>query len=227
MIKKYILIIFVTILTLSCELLEEAPTAKIVSSDTSVVNTAIELDGTASSDTGGKALSYKWELINKPVGSYLNFRMTTSDTLSKIRVTPELVGVYTFKLTVDNGYKTHSVTKEINVTYSDLKEITSSIFINIDMDSSWYQSGISSDMKTYILVESVDASSSYLIEPILGALSYKYEIGLPDNSYNITCFTDKDYNKIFSSTTDLWGKITNIDIPTANGRDYFITISQQ
>jgi len=76
-----------------------------------LVGSEVTLDGSASSDADGDALSYTWKLINGP---YTDIALTNSSTLS---FTPKEAGQFEFSLTVSDGKETGSTDNVfVNVT---------------------------------------------------------------------------------------------------------------
>ena len=88
------------------------PIARITATPT-VANlyTRIALDGSQSSDTDGDTLSYSWSLILRPTGSTAQLQNTTG---THSALTAEKAGVYTVRLTVDDGKNT--ATSDTNIT---------------------------------------------------------------------------------------------------------------
>ena len=80
----------------------------------SVVLGAVTLDGSASSDANGDALTYKWALLNKPTNSTATLSSTTS---AKPTFTADIAGVYVFTLQVNDG-KVDSAVATVSVTAS-------------------------------------------------------------------------------------------------------------
>ncbi len=77
-----------------------APIANAGNAQHATVGTAIQLDGSASSDPGGATLTYAWALISKPVGSAAAL---SSSTAQKPSFTPDVTGDYVIELAVANG----------------------------------------------------------------------------------------------------------------------------
>lgn len=65
-----------------------------------LVGEQIDLDGSKSSDDGGRALTYSWSFDGKPDGSTANLLNASS---AKPGFVPDKVGMYTVRLTVSNG----------------------------------------------------------------------------------------------------------------------------
>ncbi len=78
----------------------QPPTAQIAAPAAVTVRTPVTFDGTGSKDPDGQALTYRWELVAKPVGS----EASLSDiTTPKAAITPDVPGAYTVRLTVSDG----------------------------------------------------------------------------------------------------------------------------
>ena len=77
-----------------------APIANAGSDQTVNMNTSVTLDGTASVDLNGNALTYAWTLTSKPNGSSAAL---SSSTASKPTFTADVAGVYIASLVVNNG----------------------------------------------------------------------------------------------------------------------------
>ena len=80
----------------------------------SVVLGTITLDGSASSDANGDALTYKWVLLNKPTNSNAALSSTTS---AKPTFNADIAGVYVFTLQVNDG-KVDSSVATVSITAS-------------------------------------------------------------------------------------------------------------
>lgn len=70
-----------------------------------LVNTEVTLDGSASSDADGDLLSYHWQFVSKPDGSEASLQNERS---VDARFTPDQVGNYVLRLTVDDGIDSDS-----------------------------------------------------------------------------------------------------------------------
>jgi hypothetical protein len=63
-----------------------------------VVNTAVVLDGTASTDANRDTLSYQWQMVAKPASS--TTATLTNATQALAGFTPDVLGTYVFSLVV-------------------------------------------------------------------------------------------------------------------------------
>ncbi len=88
------------------------PLAHISSVSKTFIGTVVTLDGSGSSDGNQDALTYRWSFVSKPFGSSATLS-TPSDV--KPYFTPDLAGLYLFKLVVNDG-KVNSSTATITVT---------------------------------------------------------------------------------------------------------------
>lgn len=67
-----------------------------------IIGDVAQLDGSASSDPKGKAITYKWEVIGSPEG--VTVTLTNPETATPT-LNPTVEGIYRIELTVDNGKK--------------------------------------------------------------------------------------------------------------------------
>lgn len=78
-----------------------APTADAGPPLTATLGSSVMLDGTASTDPQGRALTYSWYVIGPAQGS--NLSTIPSPTSSRTAFVPDVAGVYVIGLTVSNG----------------------------------------------------------------------------------------------------------------------------
>ena len=91
-----------------------APVANAGANQTVAVNTLTSLDGSASSDANGDALSYAWSLSSTPSGSTATL---SSGTSAQPSFTPDVAGTYTASLIVNDG-KLSSPAATVSITVS-------------------------------------------------------------------------------------------------------------
>ena len=92
-----------------------APTAAAGPDMTVSAKIDVQLDGTASSDPDGDAITYAWSFAFVPSGSMAAF---DDDTAAQPQFTPDVAGDYTIELVVSDGTETSS-TDEIVITAAD------------------------------------------------------------------------------------------------------------
>jgi len=81
-------------------ILNTAPSAIAGSDRNGVINTQVNLDGSASLDVNGDTLNYGWSVLTAPSGSTATL---VDPTLAKARFTPDVVGDYTVQLEVKDS----------------------------------------------------------------------------------------------------------------------------
>jgi RHS repeat-associated protein len=91
------------------------PVANAGPSQSAIVNSTVQLDGTASLDPSNLPLSYFWSLTSVPSGSTAVLSGATS---AKPTFVPDLLGVYQVQLVVNNGFE-NSVPATTQVTVND------------------------------------------------------------------------------------------------------------
>jgi hypothetical protein len=89
-----------------------APTANPGPSQNVVVGAVVSMDGSASKDSDGGSLTFKWTLIGKPIGSAASL---TNPTYPNPKFTADLAGNYVVSLVVNDG-KTNSTVATVSVT---------------------------------------------------------------------------------------------------------------
>jgi hypothetical protein len=77
------------------------PAANAGASQSVVVGQVVTIDGTASSDANGDALTYSWSLISFPEGS---LSVITNPTYDITTIIPDLPGTYVVQLIVNDGF---------------------------------------------------------------------------------------------------------------------------
>ena len=92
-----------------------APTADAGVDQSIHIGNAVTLDATGSGDADGNTLTYNWSIISKPVSSSLTI---TDQTLATLLITPDVIGSYSFLLSVSDGYAV--VTDSIQVIVHNL-----------------------------------------------------------------------------------------------------------
>ncbi|WNO10729.1 PKD domain-containing protein [Teredinibacter sp. KSP-S5-2] len=91
-----------------------APVANAGADQSALINSTVNLDGSASSDPDGDLLQYQWNLISQPEGSGASLVGNTSVSPSFV---PDVVGTYVVELRVNDGVLTSDAdTTTITVT---------------------------------------------------------------------------------------------------------------
>jgi hypothetical protein len=80
-----------------------------------LVGFTTSLDGSASKDPAGRALSYKWRFAGVPQGSKVNDGSLSAATSAQTTFEPDLGGTYTITLRVQAGDDVNEVTKAVEV----------------------------------------------------------------------------------------------------------------
>jgi len=89
-----------------------APTANPGPSQNVVVGAVVSMDGSASKDSDGGSLTFKWTLIGRPIGSAASL---TNPTYPNPKFTADLAGNYVVSLVVSDG-KADSTVATVSVT---------------------------------------------------------------------------------------------------------------
>jgi PKD domain len=100
------------LVTVTAGLGNVAPVARFGVDQTTIPGATVHVDGSASSDANGDALTYRWAFVTRPAGSTAALAEPTADST---RFVPDLVGTYTLSLTVSDGQLT-SVASPLTVT---------------------------------------------------------------------------------------------------------------
>lgn len=100
-----------------------APNATIHADATGQRGVAVTLDGTASSDPDGDALTYTWTLSSRPSGSTAAITSANQATASFV---PDRTGSYTVQLTVSDGDENASATHTMTIDVQSLSGTISS-----------------------------------------------------------------------------------------------------
>jgi len=87
------------------------PVASAAAPQTATVNGVVTLDGSASSDVNGDALSYAWTITGKPAGSTAAL---ANATLAKATLIVDVAGTYTATLLVSDGKPNGSNTSTVS-----------------------------------------------------------------------------------------------------------------
>jgi len=96
------------------------PLARAGSDQSVIVTSVVSLDGTASTDAEGDALSYSWTLIARPADSAA---LLSAATTSRPQFTADKPGTYSISLSVSDG-KLISLTSTVNITAVAAPQIT-------------------------------------------------------------------------------------------------------
>jgi hypothetical protein len=78
-----------------------APIANAGSNQSAMVGATVTLNGSKSTDTDGKPLSYKWSMVSAPSGSKAAIANPTAQTASFV---PDLPGTFVVQLIVNDGF---------------------------------------------------------------------------------------------------------------------------
>jgi hypothetical protein len=109
--------------TVTASVVNAAPVAN-AGTNQSVILGTVTLDGSASSDANGDAITYKWTLLNKPTNSNAALSSATS---AKPTFTADIAGVYVFSLQVNDGKVDSAVTTvSVNASAANVAPVANS-----------------------------------------------------------------------------------------------------
>jgi transcription elongation GreA/GreB family factor len=151
-----------------------APTANPGPSQNVLVGSVVNMDGSASKDSDGGTLTFKWTLIGKPIGSAATL---TNPGYPNPKFTADLAGNYVLSLVVNDG-KIDSAITSVSVTASTAnaapvanagnnQNVTIGSTVTLDGTTS---SDANNDSLTYKwTLQSKPSNSSAVISPITSA----------------------------------------------------------
>jgi hypothetical protein len=113
--------------TIRSKNIQVAPVAKAGKNQSLALGALVTLDGTASGDANGDALTYAWTLTSKPPGSNAAL---SSATASKPTFTADVAGTYVFSLVV-NDSKVSSNSGTVNITVSPTPTYIGEYFVEV------------------------------------------------------------------------------------------------
>jgi thioesterase domain-containing protein len=96
------------------------PVADAGAAQSILVSSAVALDGSRSSDANGDVLSYAWTLTEKPAGSAATLANATS---AKTGFSPDVAGVYTATLVVNDGRANGTNAATVRITASAINVV--------------------------------------------------------------------------------------------------------
>ena len=92
-------------------ILNSPPIANSGPNKSTVIGSLVTFDGSASSDANGDNLTYNWSILSSPSGSSATLASSTSNQPT---FTPDVLGDYTFQLSVDDGIASDIDTLQLN-----------------------------------------------------------------------------------------------------------------
>jgi hypothetical protein len=123
------------------------------------VGQVVTLDGSASSESGGKPLEYQWTIVRKPAKSTITL---TDPTSFKPTFKPDEVGEYEFELAVTTS-PTDKATDRVVVTASAAEPLA--ISSNITVKTNLVDRILNPDLPDYIVTKSIDVNHELTINP--------------------------------------------------------------
>lgn len=88
------------LVTITAGLGNVAPVARVGVDQATIPGATVSVDGSASSDANGDALSFRWTFTDRPAGSSAALADATAESTTFV---PDLVGTYTLSLQVSDG----------------------------------------------------------------------------------------------------------------------------
>lgn len=102
------------------------PVASAGAAESASINTVVNLDGSKSSDANGDVLSYAWTVTDRPAGSNVALATPTSAKASFI---PDVAGVYTATLVVNDGRPNGTSSTTVSITATAVNVVGPGQFI--------------------------------------------------------------------------------------------------
>ncbi|GAB2576865.1 hypothetical protein GCM10027190_28250 [Spirosoma areae] len=139
------------------------------------VGQIVTLDGSASTDSQGKPLSYQWTLLRKPAKSTITLAQPTS---FKPTVKPDEVGEYEFELAVTSASGKSTDNVIIAASASEPIAINASITVKTTL----IDRVLNPELPDYVVTKSIDVTHELTINPgVVIAFERDARININDN----------------------------------------------